>query len=484
MTHYERLTGLDQSFLDIEGPSSHMHVAFIGTYQAAPLRGSDGAIDLDRLMAYVESRLHRIPRYRQRIERTPFEGCPVWVDDESFNLRYHLRHTGLPAPGDERQLKRLCGRILSQKLDRHKPLWEMWLVEGLEGDRLAVITKTHHCMVDGASGTHLLLELLSTSPEPAIEEAPPWRPEHPPSRLELIQKAIEHRIQRPLAALRRTARAAYEHPGETIERVTATASAARHALEAWARTSSPTPFNRPIGPHRRLDWLRMDLREIKRSKQALGGTVNDIILAIVGGAIGRYFRSLGSSQADLEAMRFRVFCPVSMRHQDESGDWGNRVVMVVTDLPIHLEDPVERLAVVRRNMDEIKASHQAEGADLAVTLGEWSSPTMVAWAVQASYERLPANMLVTNVPGPQVPLYLLGSRMLEAYPVVPLYRNHALGIALFSYDGGIFFGFNSDWDALPDLHDLIVHTLEVRRAFSAAATQAAPTAHEGARGGA
>lgn len=456
MPRYDRLSALDRSFLDLEEPSMHMHVGGCFLFEAGPLSRPEGGIDIDRIRAYVESRLHRIPRYRQRIEWIPFENHPVWVDDDRFNLHYHVRHTSLPAPGDERSLKRLFGRIVSQQLDRGKPLWEMWIVEGLEHDRFAMISKVHHCMIDGVSGMDLLQVLLSITPDKEIEEAPRWLPSPPPSRAALVRDAVLRRVGTPLSLLDR-ARRSLTAPREAWERLSDDLSALGQALGAWSHSASSTPLNQKIGPHRRFDWLGFDLDEVKRVKNALGGTVNDVVLATVAGAVGRFLEQRGVSRARLRELDFRAFCPVSVRSASERGTLGNRVASIIARLPVGESDPALRLARVRETMGDLKDSKQALGAEVLTSVSEWTAPTLISVAARLGYRHLAANLVVTNVPGPQIPLYLLGARMLESYPMVPLFVNHTLGIALFSYAGGLYWGFTADWDRVPDLHDFVIH---------------------------
>ncbi len=454
MPTYDRLSAQDRSFLDLEAANTHMHVAGAFVFEAGSLRKPEGGLDIERIRAYVDSRLHKIPRYRQRIKTIPLENHPVWVDDDRFNIHYHVRHTSLPEPGDDRQLKRLCGRLMSQQLDRGKPLWEIWVVEGLEHDRIALLNKVHHCMIDGVAGTDLLQVLLSVTPEKTFESAPGWYPNPVPSGRRLLRDAAVRRALMPLALARALGRAARE-PAEILRQVEESASGLREALGAL-RPATDTPFNREIGPHRRFDWLALDLDEVKRVKRALGGTVNDLVLATVAGAVSRFLVQRGISQHRQRGFDFRVFCPVSVRSRSERGTLGNRVSSMIASLPIAETDARRRLEIVTRTLGDLKKSKQALGAEILASVSEWTAPTLMSLAARLAFRSRTSNMIVTNVPGPQVPLYLLGARMTEAYPVVPLFSHHGLGIALFSYAGGLFFGFNSDWDLFPDLHDFVV----------------------------
>ncbi len=456
MAFYDRLSALDRSFLELEGPTTHMHVAGAFLFEAAPLTRPEGGIDIQLIRDYIETRLHRIPRYRQRIQWIPFENHPVWVDDDRFNIHYHVRHTSLPAPGDERQLKRLCGRLLSQQLDRGKPLWELWIVEGLEHDRMAMLSKVHHCMVDGVSGIDLLQALLSPLPEKTFDAPPRWLPNPSPGRVQLVRDAALRRIATPLRAAGALAQTLRD-PVPTLARLGEGVAGLAQALGAALRPASDTPLNQPIGPHRRFDWLAFDLDEVKRVKRTLGGTVNDVVLATVAGAVGRFFEQRGLSQQRQRSLDFRAFCPVSVRSESERGTLGNRVSSLVARLPIAERDPRERLAAVSQAMGDLKASKQALGAEVLSSVSEWTAPTIITLAARLGFAARASNLVVTNVPGPQIPLYLLGARMTEAYPMVPLFTRQGLGIALFSYGGGLYWGVSADWDLFPDLHDFVVH---------------------------
>jgi WS/DGAT/MGAT family acyltransferase len=449
---YERLSAQDATFLDLESPTRHQHIAATTIFDAEPLRRPDGGIDIDRIRAYVAGRLHRLPRYRQRLARIPIEGHPAWVDDPHFHIAYHVRHTALPRPGDERQLKRLSGRVLSQPLDRGRPLWELWVVEGLEdGDRFAIVQKVHHCMIDGISGVDLMAVLMSAEPEPAFEPAPPWQPRPVPRGFDLVTTEMGRRLGTVFDVLDWAPRALRE-PGRLWERFREGAAAMGEALGAGLRSASNTPLNQPLGPHRRFDWLDMDLSEVKRVKDALGGTVNDVVLTTVAGALRRF---LTLRRVPVDDLLIRANVPVSLRTRDERGTLGNRIALLMPELPVAEPDPLERLARVREAMARLKHSRQALGAEVLAAVSEWTSATLLSLAVRVATRGRPYNLVVTNVPGPQLPLYLLGCRMRTCYPVVNLLENQGLGVALFSYDGCLFWGFTADWERLPDLHEFV-----------------------------
>jgi WS/DGAT/MGAT family acyltransferase len=474
VARYERLSVVDRSFLDLESSCYPQHIAATLIFEAGPLRRPGGGIDADRVRDYVGSRLHRIPRYRQKLAWIPVEGHPVWVDDDGFNLHYHVRHTSLPAPGDERQLKRLAGRIMSQQLDRGKPLWEMWVVEGLSEDRFALITKTHHCMIDGIAGVDLMTVLLSPSPDADPETPPRWLPEPPPGSLELAGSELVRRALTPLAAARGAWRALGDPRGAANE-VREQVGALVETLSAGLRSASETPLNREPGPHRRFDWTSLELRPVKAIKDELGGTVNDVVLAIVAGAVGRFLEQRGVPPAAQRRLDLRAMVPVSMRPTSERGTVGNKIALWAVSLPVGEQDPRHRLAAVREVTERLKSSRQALGASVLASVSEWTVPTLLTVATRMAYRFRAANLVVTNVPGPQLPLYLLGARMRASYPMLNLLMNHSLGIAIFSYDGKLHWGVMADWDLVPDLHDFVGHLeASFRELAEAAGVKLAP----------
>jgi diacylglycerol O-acyltransferase len=441
--HGDRLTAVDASFVAQEGPVSHMHIGAVMIFEGPPPAYDD-------LADHIRSRLHLVPRFRQKLAFPPVEtGRPLWVDDPNFNLEYHVRDTALPTPGAETQLRALAARIHSQALDRSKPLWEMWLVQGLEHNRFALITKTHHALVDGVSGVDLATVLFDLGPVPLRPEHPAaaWTPKPTPSGLDLAARGVRGVAALPLEAAARAAGAAF-HPGESL-------AGTREALEGlgevvWAalNPAPSTPLNVEIGPHRRLAWVRQDLRDFKRVKDALGGTVNDVVLATVAGALQKWLRSRG---VRTEGLELRALVPVSIRARDEHHQLGNRIAAMRGPLPVYVEDPVARLNVVRHAMDGLKDSKQALGAEVLAGMQALAPPTVFAQASRLNFSTRLFNLLVTNVPGPQMPLYLLGRELQDLFPVAFLPKNHALAVAIMSYDGGMDFGLLGDYDAMPDL---------------------------------
>lgn len=454
---YNRLTALDNSFLVYEdaSPDGAMHVASTQIHEAEPLRKEDGSLDIERIEEYVVSRLDRIPRYRQRLARTPLEKHPVWIDDSSFNIRYHVRHTRLPRPGSERQLKRLAGRIFSQRLDREKPLWELWVIEGLEGDRIAVISKVHHCMVDGVSGSELVATLLTSEPQEKPDPVTRWQPRPLPSRVQLGLGEVSRVLRAPreiASSFGRLLRDEGDARHEASERLRALV----RLIGDNATLPTPVPFNRPVGPHRRIDWLPMPLSQIREVRAAVGGSLNDVVLATAAGGFGRFLsRDRG---VRLEDLRFRVMAPVSVRTEEQQGTLGNRVSAWMVELPLAEPDPLKRLEQIRRQTEELKRSKQALGADTLTRVTEWTGSALLSLGARLMNYGTPFNTVITNVPGPRVPLYLLGARMLEIHPHVPIMGTLGLGIALFSYGGTLSWGFTGDFDLVPDLHALVLAT--------------------------
>jgi diacylglycerol O-acyltransferase / wax synthase len=439
----DRLTALDTSFLHLEDAASHMHVASVMLFEGSPP-------PYDELLDAIERRLHLVPRYRQRLAFVPLgQGRPKWVDDPHLNLRYHVRATALPAPGDEDQLKELAGRVFAQQLDRDKPLWEVWIVDGLEGDRFALLSKTHHALVDGISGVDIISVLFDTSPEPAAPADPGdrWLPRPLPTQAQLLGEALLERTTIP-AEVARSVRAVFRGPRRIL--AGARDAAVGVGAMAWAGLNpAPTsPYNRSIGPHRRFTWVRADLGDIKAIKNELGGTVNDVVLSTVAGALGKHLRRRGQNTDGLE---LKAMIPVSVRADVERGALGNRVAAMMAPLPVWCQDPVARLDIVREELGGLKSSGQAVGAQVLTELTGFAPPTVMGQAARLVSRQRMFNVVVTNVPGPQFPLYLAGRRMLDPFPMVPLAKNQALGIALLSYAGKINFGLVGDWDLMWDL---------------------------------
>jgi WS/DGAT/MGAT family acyltransferase len=441
MSRYERLTVLDELFLHLEGPDTHMHVGGIAVFEGP-------APDYEDVKEMIGRRLQMVPRFRQKLATVPLGlGRPVWVDDTHFNLEYHVRNTALPAPGTDAKLKRLAARIMSQQLDRTKPLWEIWLAEGLGEDRFALISKTHHCLVDGVSGADIMSVILDLGPEPQTIEVQPWKADPEPSPDQLLLDAVRERLTSP-AELIRTVQSTALDPAKLPNRLIEGAKAIGAFVGGSLDFAPPSTLNRPIGPHRRFETVLTDLAAIKRAKDALGGTVNDVVLAVVSGGLRRLLAERGERVDDIE---LRAMIPVSVRADSDRGALGNQVASVWATLPISEADPVKRLELISERMRDLKSSGQAVGAKLLTGLGEYAPPTIIAQASRLVARQRAFNLVVTNVPGPQLPLYTLGRQMEAVYPVVPLAGNTTIGIALLSYNGTIGFGLLGDYDGAPDL---------------------------------
>jgi len=455
-SHYDRLSGVDATFLAIEKPNVHMHVGAVALFEAEPLRSGERGLDFERIRTAVGSALQHTPRFLQKLASVPFLDHPVWVDDRDFLLEYHVRHTSLPHPGNLRQLKRLAGRIMSQKLDRGKPLWEMWFVEGVEDDRFALVLKAHHCMVDGISGFDLLVRLLRLDRRKDLEPAgsPITRPA--PDGIRLLGDELFRRATFPIAAMKAAAQAIL-HPRTAVANVKETLLGLGEVMRAGLTPTSPNPLNPTIGPHRRFDWLKSDLPAIRSARKQLGGTLNDFVLAAASGAIRRFLTKRGVQVDDLI---FRAQIPMSIRTEAERGSPGNRVAMLLADLPLDEPDPRERLNRVIETTKKMKRSRQRAGVELLEELSNRVLTSIFVFFANLASRQRSFNVVITNVPGPPRPVYLLGAQMLEIYPLVPLAESQALGIALVSYGDGLHWGFNADWEALPDLHELVLATCD------------------------
>src|SRR4051794_32948889 len=453
--HKDRLTPVDASFLHQEKNASHMHVGAVVIFEGPPIPHDD-------FVGGLESRLHLVPRYRQKLAFPRFQmGRPVWIDDPNFNVEYHVRHTALPGPGSEEQLRQLAGRIFSQRLDRSKPLWELWLVQGLEDNRFALISKTHHALVDGVSGVDISTVLFDLTPVPPEQDGAEdgWTPEPEPSQAELVAEGIKGMLRTP-AEIAGRAIGAVQRPGRTVDEAREAVEAVGEVLWAGLNPAPEVPLNTPIGPHRRVWWVRSRLDDFKEIKNALGGTVNDVVLTVVSGALGRWLRSRG---VRTEGLELRALVPVSIRSEDERGALGNRIAAMRGPLPVYARDPVERLRIVRQAMGDVKESKQALGAEVISGLERFAPPTLLAQASRLNFSTRLFNLIVTNVPGPQFPLYLLGREMQEIVPIAFLPEDHALAIAIMSYNGKVDFGLLADYDAMPDvdrISELIMESLE------------------------
>jgi WS/DGAT/MGAT family acyltransferase len=459
--HLDRLTAVDASFLTNESSASHMHVGAILIFEGPPPRYVD-------LVEHVRGRLSQVPRFRQRLVVPPLEaGRPLWADDVNFNLTYHIRHTALPEPGGEDELRRLAGRVFSQQLDRSKPLWELWLAQGLERDRFAILTKTHHAMVDGISGVDIGTVLFDFEPvpEPAVVEDN-WAPQAEPSTADLVARGVADAAAMPMKLAERVVEAV-GHPESAAKRVVEALEGVGEVAAAFADPAPDVPLNRTIGPHRRFVWARSELATFKRIKDALGGTVNDVVLAVVTGALRNWLHERG---VRTEGLELRALVPVSIRSEDERGNLGNRIALMRGPLPVYVEDPVRRLRAISEQMEGLKRSKQALGAEVISRFNDFAPPTLLAQASRINFSTRLFNMIVTNVPGPQIPLYVLGRQLEEVFPVAFLPQNHALAVAIMSYNGRVGFGLLADYDSMDDVDEIAAGLTESLEELEEAAT--------------
>ncbi len=439
----QTMSPLDASFLHVEDAVTHMHIGSVGIFEGpAPSPGE--------VSEAIASRLPQVPRYRQKVRFVPLAlGRPAWVDDPHFNLDYHVRRTALASPGGDEELRNLVGRVMSQQLDRAKPLWEMWVAEGLEDGRWALISKTHHSMVDGVAATDLLSVILSTERDASQTEDDRWRPDPDPSAVALLAHALAGRASSPYEGVR-SVLSAVRGPRRVARQLTEVTRGLVNLRSVLSPTGAGSSLNGPIGPHRRWDWARARLADVKRIREAHGGTVNDVVLAAITNGFRELLRSRGEP---VEGRVIRTLVPVSVRADHERGSYNNKVSAMFAELPVEIDDPVMRLGALHEQMQDLKGSGQAVAAERLTALGGFAPAMLLALAGRVG-TRLPQssiNTVTTNVPGPQQPLYLAARRMLEAFPFVPLGGHVRVGVAIFSYDGGINFGVTGDLDSAPDI---------------------------------
>ncbi|HEY3020753.1 MAG TPA: wax ester/triacylglycerol synthase family O-acyltransferase [Solirubrobacteraceae bacterium] len=441
--HLDRLTAIDASFLHQESAVSHMHVGAVTIFEGPPPA-------FEEISDALRSRLHLVPRYRQRLAVPPLgTGRPLWADDPDFNLEYHIRQTALPDPGSEEQLFNLASRIFSQQLDRTKPLWELWAVEGLADGRFALISKSHHALIDGISGVDLATVMFDVQPVPRKIEhtGVPWTAARQPAGVDLLAAGARDIVR---SGLRVAAGAvgALAHPDRTVGAAVTAAEGLGEVVWAGLNPAPATPLNVEIGPHRRLVGARARLEDFKLVKSTFSTTVNDVVLAVVTGALRDWLRSRG---VRTEGLELRALVPVSIRAEHEHGTLGNRIAAMRGPVPVYIDDPLTRLRAVKEAMDGLKESKQAVGAEVLASVQNFAPPTILAQASRLNFSTRLFNLIVTNVPGPQFPLYAYGREMQEIFPVAFLPKNHALAIAIMSYNGAVNFGLLGDLDALPDI---------------------------------
>lgn len=447
-----RLTALDASFLFMENATTPMHAGGLAIFSPPP-----GGFDHERLVRLIRQRISYVPRYRMRVRDVPFGVArPVWVDDERFDVTYHVRRSALPKPGTRDQLNELVARLLSRPLDRSRPLWEMYLVEGLDDGNFAIVSKSHQALVDGLSAVDIAQVMLDPTEETAVVPVDSWRPRIEPTDVELLSQAFTELATRPASAFE-AARDTVSDVSHTAARVGQRAAGMLSAALAVARPPASSPLNVPIGEQRRFATVDLKLADLKRIRTSLGGTVNDVVLAVVAGALRSWLlaRGEGVAQGDVLKALLPISVAVPSATSGEAG--GNRVSATLVELPVGEPDPAVRLQQISFQLAQLEEGGHFVGADAIVNIAGFGPPTLHALGarVGSTLSSKVYNLVITNVPGPQRPLFAAGSRMLAAYPVVPLTRNQALSIGLISYDGGVYFGLYADRDALPDLHILV-----------------------------
>ena len=473
--HLDKLSATDRAFLDIEGDALQMHIGAVMTLEGGSLRRPDGGVDLPRLCAILADGLSRLPRFSQRVREVPGLGA-VWVDDATFRLERHVMHTALPRPGDDAALRRLAGRVLSHPLDRNHPLWELWLVEGLEGGRFALIFKAHHAMVDGIAGVEVLAALLRVEPAERVAEVTSRPPSPEPSRL-AVASGLVGDSGRAIADSVRGARAALEHPLDALRSAKDLAHGVYDTLKTGLRPASATSLNpSELSRHRSFGGLRVPLAAVRACARALGGTVNDVVLSAVAGALRSFLMRAGD---DIDALTdFRALVPVNLRGRDSGhagATLGNHISLVLMPMPVALGDARARFEAVHRATQRVKgASHEVEGAALVERIGDLGGPNVVTAVFRTAAHLRAFNVVVTNVPGPQFPLYLGTCRMHSIFGSVPLFAHQGVGITALSYDGGVFFGVQSDGEVMPAvepfLDDLRVAVRDLAREAGCADT--------------
>jgi len=459
----QRLSALDVQFLLLEKPNVHYHVAGLSILDPSTRPGGpDGFFDdLKRLFA---DRQHLIPRFRQKVMFVPFgAGRPVWVDDPDFDVDFHIRKGALPKPGGKKELADYVQRIHSRPLDRSKSLWEMYYIEGLEDDHVAVLSKVHHAMIDGVSGIDIATVLFDLGPEPRQVDPEPYVPEAAPSPRELLFNTLKQGITHPVKSAIGNLALAVRTPEIVLRRAQEMVAGFGSILAAG--TPPKSPFNRPVGPNRRFAMAEAPVSEFKAIKNALGGTVNDVVLATVAGALHRFLKRRGEPT---QGLSLRAMIPVSTRDDSQKMALGNQVTSIFVDLPVGPMDAATRLRAITAATKDLKQSHQAVAAGALMNIGTWAPPTLHGLAARLVARQRLLNLVISNVPGPQMPIYLAGAKLLGTYPVMPLGETLALAIALTSLAGTMAFGITSDWDSMPDIDsfaaDMQASILELKKA--------------------
>jgi WS/DGAT/MGAT family acyltransferase len=444
----QRLGPQDASFIYLETPSVHQHVGGVAILD--PSTRPDGKLTYDDLLEVIGSRIHLAPRFRQKVLVPPLAVArPVWVDDPNFDLTFHVRRAALPTPRGRQELIDYVQRVFSRPLDRTKPLWEAYIIEEMENELSAVITKVHHAMVDGLAAIDIASTMFDFSPEVQILTPPPWNPEPEPTRADLFRDAVREQVTNPVSSLVQLGQRTLQTPSRVLRQVTDVVEGLLDVMGAGV-LAPPSPLNRKVGPNRRFGMTEAPVQTFKDIKNALGGTVNDVVLATVAGALHRLFRSRKEPTRD---RTLRAMVPVSVRTEDQSG--GNRVSSIFVDLPIGPIGAKKRLALIRDATKHLKESHYAVGAEFIMNVGMWAPPTIHAAAARLAARSRVINLVVSNVPGPQIPMYIGGAKLLAQYPFMPIAESMGLSIAVTSLAGTMAFGVTADWDTLPDIDNLV-----------------------------
>lgn len=444
----ERLSGMDATFLYVETPEAHMHVAMTGIYDVTTM---EGGYSFETVKEHIRSRLHLVPPFRRRLVQVPFQfHHPVWVEDPNFNLDYHVRRIGCPAPGGRRELADVAAQIASIPLDRTRPLWEAWVIEGLKHERIGFVVKVHHSAIDGASGAEIMTEMYDLTPQGRGLEPQPVEPERIPTDQELLTYAALSKL--------RLARDSFGLVRRTVTSISSLVRAARdpNVIHGAVPLTAPrTPWNRAIGPHRTVSFARLPLDRAKAVKEALGVKMNDVILEMCAGTLRRYLASHGGIPDD----PLVATCPVSVRIGDEKGSLGNQVSAMFASLATNVDDPAERLRVICESTGGAKKDHELVGARTLTDWAEWAAPRTFGLAARlygSMNESLRPvhNLVISNVPGPPFPLYLGGAELIAAYPMGPIMDGAGLNITVLSYRDHIDIGFMADRELVPDVWDL------------------------------
>ncbi|MGH2556929.1 MAG: WS/DGAT/MGAT family O-acyltransferase [Actinomycetota bacterium] len=445
----ERLGPQDASFLYLETPTVHQHVGGVAILD--PSTAPNGKLTYPDVVRVISSRLHLAPRFRQKVVFPPLAVArPVWVDDANFDLDFHMRRAALPAPGGSRELVDYVQRVISRPLDRTKPLWELYLIEGMDDGLAAILTKVHHSMVDGLAAIDLASAVYDFAPEPQILTPPAWEPEPEPSRLDLLRDALRDQVTHPARGLTDLAQRTLQTPARVAREVGDILGGIGEILGGGV-FAPPSPFNRKVGPNRRFAMVEAPVQTFKDIKRALGATVNDVVLATVAGGLNRLLRSRRERTRD----RFlRAMVPVSVRSKDQRSAMGNRVSSIFVDLPVGPMGAKRRLAMIRERTKYLKESNYAVGAEFLMNIGSWAPPTIHAMAARLAARSRVINLVVSNVPGPQMPMYIAGAKLLAQYPIMPIAETMGLSIAVTSLAGTMAFGLTADWDILPDINVL------------------------------